>query len=163
MKPFACPYCGKNLRGLHRELMRSAPEADRFAVLCIKCGEPVFLDVETGFRKPTDDEFGELVSRPEYHRSRGAFLEIKRRRDKGEPMHLDEMWMKFRVQALRDVTDDAQLNYSLHCFLSGVAMAMSYFRFIGTLEMDDFSARLALIEAELEAYKETITEEPRMN
>ena len=163
MKLFACPYCDKDLTGVHREVTRSAPHADKFAVLCVWCGEPVFIDGER-FRKPSDEEFGELVAQPKYHQSRGAWMEMNRRRQEKEPMHLHGMWLKFREQALAGVTDNGQLNYSMHCFLSGVAMAMAYFKYIGGMEMDDFAARLELFEAELEAYKEVVEEtNQRMN
>jgi hypothetical protein len=52
MKPYACPYCDRDLTGVHREITKSAPAADKFAVLCVWCGEPVFID-GIHFRKPT--------------------------------------------------------------------------------------------------------------
>lgn len=71
-----CPFCGK-LCDRHEGVddPTAAPADDDFS-LCIGCGEwGVFqASAPGGLRKPTDDEYVELVAAPEMARMRRAWV-----------------------------------------------------------------------------------------
>jgi hypothetical protein len=151
MKPFSCPHCSAHLQYLHEEIAANAPAAHTYFLICPMCGNALAI-AKRGFRKLHKAEQEELEAQPNYQESRANWEKLR-----PPDYTLEQMWKVYREQVLHRAALPEVLVAARDIYLSGFAMAMSYFKFIGQLGGDQFLQRMEQLDAELEAFKnETI-------
>ena len=75
-----CPFCDKLCDMAEGVFDRAAVPADGDFSMCIGCGEWAVFSASApgGFRKPTDDEYVDIVADPEMARMRRAWVLVMR-------------------------------------------------------------------------------------
>jgi hypothetical protein len=167
MKQILCPLCNADQSANHAAALKTGIDFSKMAsTLCHECGEPVVI-LPDGLRKPTSDEYVEMVEDGRLAVARGAWLDLQRDlANVGPP--IAAMWASFRENQLEGEftiakmqTDHNFMVAAQDIFLSGVTLALALFN-DAIFKADtpvDFQSRMTLIEAELKAYKELRSEE----
>jgi hypothetical protein len=130
--------------------------------ICPNCGEPLIVERDVGFRKPTPEEYMRMVDDPRVDFARVAFL--KNRQD--EPV-VTKMWRIYSEERLGpSLKDEVVSGETLYIafqdvFFSACAMLMARFQQYSKMTDEEFHNELDLIEAELNAYAAYTTSEKK--
>ena len=157
-----CPYCKADATAMHAEAMKSGIDFTRMAAtLCGECGEPIII-LPDRFRKPTADEHIDMMRDSRLTIARGAWLDLKKQLNGNGPP-IAAMWNRYwddkleGVFTIKEMMHDDNLKAAARdIFLSGITLALRMFeKAINEADSpEQFQARMTLIEAELNAYKE---------
>lgn len=145
-----CPYCKVDLGELYKAVAEEHRKK-RVATLCMYCGEPLMIDKGKGiFRKPTDDEFVDLVSSPQHASARGAWLKLKQRAEQRRYPPLYEQFLEYKQDDAISGASEENAKYARDGFYAGAAAMLHLI--LQVESEDELRVTLDMSKAEIRGY-----------